>query len=460
MYQIDFKKPCKAYFTGIGGISMSGFAELLHKNGFDVYGSDIKESKITRHLSSSGLHIVYGQSASNITNDISFVVYTAAIHPENPELIAARELGIPVMERAELAGQVMKNYDNSIAVAGTHGKTTTTSMLSHIYLAANKNPTISVGGILAVINGNMRIGGKENFIIEACEYTNSFLKFHPTAGIILNIGADHLDFFSGIDDIRSSFRKFAELIPEDGILVVNNEIDNLSYITENLKCKVVTFGYGGAAGYSAGNISYDGNGCGSFDIIKSGINTGRHIKLNVTGSHNIGNALAVIAISDHYGIPEDAIEKGLFEFKGTERRFEIKGSFNGVTVIDDYAHHPDEIRATLNAASKYPHEHLWCVFQPHTYTRTRSLLSDFASALSLAENVILADIYAAREDDPGDISSQTLQHEIEKHGKKAYYFPSFKEIEDFLYRQCTSGDMVITMGAGDVVNIGEDLLEK
>lgn len=460
MYQIDFKKPCKAYFTGIGGISMSGFAELLHKNGFDVYGSDIKESKITRHLSSSGLHIVYGQSASNITNDISFVVYTAAIHPENPELIAARELGIPVMERAELAGQVMKNYDNSIAVAGTHGKTTTTSMLSHIYLAANKNPTISVGGILAVINGNMRIGGKENFIIEACEYTNSFLKFHPTAGIILNIGADHLDFFSGIEDIRSSFRKFAELIPEDGILVVNNEIDNLSYITDNLECKVVTFGYGSTAGYSAGNISYDGNGCGSFDIIKSGVNTGRHIKLNVTGSHNIGNALSAIAISDYYGIPEDAIEEGLLRFKGTERRFEVKGSFNGVTVVDDYAHHPDEIRATLDAASKYPHEHLWCVFQPHTYTRTRSLLSDFASALSLAENVILADIYAAREDDPGDISSQTLQHEMEKHGKKAYYFPSFKEIEDFLYRQCASGDLVITMGAGDVVNIGEDLLEK
>lgn len=460
MYQIDFKKPCKAYFTGIGGISMSGFAELLHKNGFDVYGSDIKESKITRHLSSSGLHIVYGQSASNITNDISFVVYTAAIHPENPELIAARELGIPVMERAELAGQVMKNYDNSIAVAGTHGKTTTTSMLSHIYLAANKNPTISVGGILAVINGNMRIGGKENFIIEACEYTNSFLKFHPTAGIILNIGADHLDFFSGIEDIRSSFRKFAELIPEDGILVVNNEIDNLSYITDNLECKVVTFGYGNTAGYSAGNISYDGNGCGSFDIIKSGVNTGRHIKLNVTGSHNIGNALSAIAISDYYGIPEDAIVEGLLRFKGTERRFEVKGSFNGVTVVDDYAHHPDEIRATLDAASKYPHEHLWCVFQPHTYTRTRSLLSDFASALSLAENVILADIYAAREDDPGDISSQTLQHEMEKHGKKAYYFPSFKEIEDFLYRQCASGDLVITMGAGDVVNIGEDLLEK
>ncbi len=267
MYQIDLKNPCKAYFIGIGGISMSGFAELLHENGFDVYGSDIKESKITKHLSSSGIHIVYGQSASNITSDTSFVVYTAAIHPDNPEFIAAKELGIPMMERAVMAGQIMKNYNNSIAVAGTHGKTTATSMLSHIYLAANKNPTISVGGILAVINGNIRIGGREDFIIEACEHTNSFLKFHPTAGIILNIEADHLDFFKDIDDIRLSFRKFAELIPDNGILVINSGIENLSYITGSLDCKVVTFGTSNTSDYSAANISYDKNGHGSFEIV-------------------------------------------------------------------------------------------------------------------------------------------------------------------------------------------------
>lgn len=460
MYQINFNNPCKAYFIGIGGISMSGFAKLLHENGFDVYGSDIKESKITKNLSLSGIHIVYGQSASNITNDISFVVYTAAIQSDNPELLAAKKLGIPVMERAEMAGQVMKNYNNSIAIAGTHGKTTTTSMLSHIYLAANKNPTISVGGILAVINGNIRIGGKEDFIIEACEYTNSFLKFFPTAGIILNIEADHLDFFKDINDIRSSFRQFAELIPDNGVLVINSGINNLSYITDNLACKVITFGTDITSSYSATGISYDTNGYGSFNIVKYGKDTGRHIKLNVTGEHNISNALAVIAMADYYGIPEDTIKEGLFAYKGTERRFEVKGSFNGVTVVDDYAHHPDEIKATLNAASRYPHKHLWCVFQPHTYTRTRSLLTDFASSLSLAENVILADIYAAREADPGDISSQTLQNEMEKHGKKAYYFPSFKEIEDFLYEHCTSGDLIITMGAGDVVNIGEHLLTK
>jgi len=460
MYQINLNNPCKVYFTGIGGISMSGFAELLHKNGFNVYGSDIKESKITKHLSSSGINIVYGQSASNITNDIGFLVYTAAVHPDNPELKAAKELGIPVMERAEMVGQVMKNYGNAIAVAGTHGKTTTTSMLSHIYLAAHKNPTISVGGILAVINGNIRIGGKEDFITEACEYTNSFLKFHPTAGIILNISADHLDFFKDIDDIRHSFRKFAELIPDDGILVINSSTANISYITDNLKCKVEVFGADSTDGYSASCISYDENGCSSFEIAKSGVNTGRHIKLNVTGRHNVDNALAAIAIADYYNIPEEAISEGLLAFTGTERRFEVKGSFNGVTVVDDYAHHPEEIQATLDAAARYPHKHLWCVFQPHTYSRTRSLLPDFAHALSLAENVILADIYAAREDDPGDISSQTLQHEMEKCGKKAYYFHSFKEIEDFLYGHCNNGDLLITMGAGDVVNIGEDLLKR
>ena len=460
MYQINLNNPCKAYFIGIGGISMSGFAELLHDNGFDVCGSDIKESKITRHLSSSGIHIIYGQSASNITSDIGFIVYTAAIHPDNPGFIAAKKLGIPMMERAEMVGQVMKNYPNAIAVAGTHGKTTTTSMLSHIYLSAHKDPTISVGGILAVINGNIRIGHSEDFITEACEYTNSFLKFHPTAGIILNIDADHLDFFKDIDDIRLSFRKFAELLPENGILVINSITTNLSYITDNLKCKVVTFGTSNTSGYSASNILYDKNGCGSFDIVINGNNTGRHIKLNVIGEHNINNALAAIALADYYNIPEEAISEGLAEFKGTERRFEIKGSFNGVTVVDDYAHHPAEIKATLDASLKFPHNHLWCVFQPHTYSRTRELLEEFADVLSLAENVILADIYAARETDPGDISSLTLKQAIEKKGKKVYYFPSFQEIEDFLSEHCINGDLLITMGAGDVVNIGEDLVNK
>ncbi len=460
MYQIDLKKPCKVYFIGIGGISMSGFAELLHDNGFDVYGSDMKESKITDHLSSLGIHIIYEQKTENITDDIDFVVYTAAIHPDNPEYAASKSLGLPMMERAEMVGQVMKNYPNAIAVSGTHGKTTTTSMLTHIFLAAKKDPTISVGGILDAIHGNIRIGHSDNFITEACEYTNSFLKFHPTAGIILNVDADHLDFFKDIDDIRASFHKFARLLPENGLLVINSDIDKKEEILSDLVCKVITFGLNPSSDYSADDIAFDDHGHGSFTLVRYGKKTDIRVQLKVIGKHNIANALSAIALSEYYEIPTDAILEGLAAFHGTERRFELKGSFNGVTVVDDYAHHPTEIEATLTAAAKYPHNHLWCVFQPHTYSRTRALLPEFAKALSHAENVVLADIYAAREKDPGDISSRTLQAELKKLGCNAHYFPSFDEIEKFLSEKCIDGDLLITMGAGDVVNIGEDLVSK
>ena len=365
-----------------------------------------------------------------------------------------------MMERAEMVGQVMKNYPNAIGISGTHGKTTTTSMLSQIFLAAKKDPTISVGGILDAIGGNIRIGHSDNFITEACEYTNSFLKFHPTAGIILNVDADHLDFFKDIDDIRHSFRKFAELIPENGVLVINKHIDKLNEIIDGLPCKVITFGLEQDCDYAAADISFDEKGHGCYTLVRNGQKTDMQVKLNVVGKHNISNSLAAIALSEYYGIDEASILSGLSDFVGTERRFELKGTFNGVTVIDDYAHHPTEITATLTAAQKYPHKHLWCVFQPHTYSRTRALLKEFAAALSNAENIVLADIYAAREQDPGDISSKTLQDELAQLGKKAYYFPSFDEIEKFLQEKCIDGDLLITMGAGNVVTIGESLVQK
>lgn len=460
MYQINLQKPCTAYFIGIGGISMSGFAQLLHENGFIVKGSDSQESKIPKHLASLGIDIIYGQNSENITDDIDFVVYTAAIHPDNPEYIAAQQKNIPMMERATMVGQVMKNYKNAIGISGTHGKTTTTSMLSHVFLAAKKDPTISVGGILDAIQGNIRIGHSENFITEACEYTNSFLKFHPTAEIILNIDADHLDFFKDLDDIRKSFHEYAALLPEDGVLVINSEIPEYTELTSDLSCKVITYGLAEDAEYSASDISFDENGRGSFELVHNGKKTGDIFYLSVIGKHNISNALSVIALSLYYEIPMEQIKEGILAFTGTERRFEHKGTFQGVTVVDDYAHHPTEITATLQAAQKFPHKHLWCVFQPHTYTRTRSLLKEFARSLSEAENIVLADIYAAREADPGDISSRTLQEEIQKLGKEAYYFPSFAEIEAFLSKKCVDGDLLITMGAGNVVNIGEDLISK
>lgn len=460
MYQINLKKPCTVYFIGIGGISMSGFAQLFHQNGFTVKGSDSQESEITEALSKLGISIVYGQRSENITDDIDFVVYTAAIHPDNPEFTAAKAKNIPMMERATMVGQVMKNYKNAIGISGTHGKTTTTSMLSHIFLAAKKDPTISVGGILDAIEGNIRIGQSDTFITEACEYTNSFLKFFPTAEIILNIDADHLDFFKDLDDIRNSFRRYAQLLPDDGILIVNSEIPNIEALIHGLPCKVITYGLTENAEYSAKDIHFDENGYGIFELVHNQKPTGELIHLNVVGMHNVSNALSVIALSLYYGIAMKDIREGLREFIGTHRRFQKKGTFQGVTVIDDYAHHPTEISATLEAAKKYPHKELWCVFQPHTYTRTKALLNEFAQTLSQAEHLILADIYAAREPDPGDISSRTLQEAIQKTGKEVHYFPSFEEIQQFLIKNCSEGDLLITMGAGNVVNIGDNLLKQ
>ena len=363
-----------------------------------------------------------------------------------------------MMDRAELLGQIMAHYHNSIAVSGTHGKTTTTSMLAHILLAADTDPTISVGGILKEIGGNIRVGGSDNFLTEACEYTNSFLKFDPRIAIILNIEEDHMDFFKDLEDIRHSFRRFAEKPGADGYLIINSEIERLDEITEGLSCRVMTYGPAESSDCRAENIVFDNEAHASFDVILHGENAGR-VTLSVSGMHNVSNALAAILAADVLGIPMAQIRQGLLDFKGTDRRFEHKGSFDGVEVFDDYAHHPTEIRATLTTAQKYPHKTLWCVFQPHTYSRTRAFLKDFADALALADKIVLADIYAAREKDPGDISSRDIARLLTEAGKEVWYFPTFDEIEKFLKKNCINGDMLITMGAGNIVNVGEALVK-
>ena len=458
MYQINFNKPIKIHFMGIGGISMSGLAEILHAKGFTVVGSDAHESAITDHLESLGIQITYGQRAENITPDIDVVVYTAAIHPDNPEFAAAKAAGIPMMDRADLLGQIMTNYANAIAVSGTHGKTTTTSMLSHILLAADTDPTISVGGILKAIHGNIRVGHSDNFITEACEYTNSFLKFNPSLEIILNIEEDHLDFFKDLDDIRHSFHKFAGNTADNGVLILNGTIKNPDEITKGLTCKVVTYGLSGNETYYASDISYNEKGCASFQA--NGAGHTFHVMLNVPGSHNVQNAMAAIAFALEAGFDDSIIIRGLQSFGGTKRRFEIKGHLGDITVVDDYAHHPTEIAATLTAAHNYPHNRIVCVFQPHTYTRTKAFWNDFVQALSKADIVILADVYAARETDTLGISSENLAADIAKTGTESYYFPSFDEIENFLLKICINNDLLITMGAGDVYKIGENLLGK
>ena len=463
MYQIDFNHPVSVYFVGIGGISMSGLAEILADAGFQVSGSDQSRSALTEMLEEKGINVFYGQRSQNITDDIDCAVFTSAIRQDNPEYIAVHEKNIPCLTRGELLGQLMKNYETPIAVSGTHGKTTTTSMISEILLGADLDPTLSIGGILKTIGGGIRVGGPKYFVTEACEYTNSFLSFFPKIGIILNIEEDHLDFFKDLADIRRSFRKFAQLLPKDGCLIINDAITDLGEITEGLPCKVITFGSTPHADYYYQNIVYDEKGYPSFTLYSPDKDP-RQFSLQVPGEHNVCNALAAIALADLLTIPEETTASAIHGYKGIDRRFEYKGTIGGVTVIDDYSHHPTEIIAALHAARNYPHKTIWCVFQPHTYTRTKALLKEFAKALTLADKVVLADIYPSRE--PVSlgaslgISSQVLMQEIQALGKECYYFPTFDEIENFLLENCIKGDLLITMGAGDVLKIGENLLGK
>ncbi len=460
MFKIDFEKKLHVFFTGIGGISMSALAEILLHNGFTISGSDMKSSALTQSLEAKGIHIAYSQISENITSDIDLLVYTAAVKDDHPELVKARELGIPTMSRARLLGQIMKNYNVAIGVSGTHGKTTTTGMLAQILMEGEKDPTVLVGGMLRSIDGNLRIGHSDTFITEACEYTNSFHSFFPSMEIILNIGEDHLDFFKDLEDIRSSFKTYIELLPADGTLIINGDIENLDYFTTATNCDVITFGSNpDKCTYSAVNITYDEVARGSFDLTKDGKVIG-HIELGVTGLHNIYNSLSTIAAALKLGISLPVIAQGLKLYSGTDRRFQKKGEFQGVTVIDDYAHHPDEIRATLETAKNVPHNNIWCVFQPHTYTRTQAFLVEFGETLALADKVVLADIYAAREKNTIGITSADVKMQVEKHGTTCYHLPSFEEIEKFLKENCQPGDLLITMGAGDIVLVGEHLVQN
>lgn len=446
------------YFIGIGGISMSGLAEILASRGHQVSGTDVKETAVTKHLQSLGIHINFEHRAENITDDITLVVYTAAIHDDNPELRAAHEKGIRIMDRAHLLGQIMDEYHDSVAVSGTHGKTTTTSMVSEILLAAEKDPTITVGGILPTIGSNLRIGNSPYFVAEACEYFDSFLQFNPFIAIILNVESDHLDYFKTLENIRRSFHAFAQRVPDKGLLVISEKIDNVEELTDGLTCHVETFGLSEKANWRAENIVHEADGRNSFDIYhNSAFFTTIH--LHIPGEHNITNALAAIAASAFLGAaPEDCV-KGLHHYTGTERRFQLKGKKDGITVIDDYAHHPTEIKAALAAAQNVQHNTTWCVFQPHTFSRTRFLFDEFGEAFGDADEIIIADIFAARETDDGTVSAAQLADRIAQTGKSARYVGDFAAIEAYLREHCKSGDLLMTVGAGDVYKIGENFLK-
>ena len=454
MYDIHFDHPVWVHFIGIGGISMSGLAEILHK----VSGSDMKASPLTEHLESLGISVQFPQKSENIVPGIELCVYTAAISEDNPEFQEVKRQNIPMMSRAELLGRIMKNYKEAINVSGTHGKTTTTSMIGEILMEAQMDPTITVGGMMKDIGGNLRVGKSDVFLAEACEYTNSFLSFFPTIEVVLNVEEDHLDFFKDINDIRASFRKFIEKLPENGILIFNKDIPHAEFFLEDLPGrKIITFGHQDAD-YTANFISYDHFARPSFTLFENGEDRGR-VTLGVTGEHNIYNSLSAIAVARAIGIPFETIKKGLMEFSGTDRRFQLKGEVNGFTIIDDYAHHPQEIAATIATAKKYPHKKLWVAFQPHTYSRTLALMDDFAGALSQADEIILADIYAAREKNTVGVTSDDLRKLMLSQNTNVYYIPDFPSIEEFILSHLQEGDLLITMGAGDIVEVGEHLLQ-
>lgn len=445
------------HFIGIGGISMSGLSEILFNLNYNISGSDLNESSLTKKLSEKGIKFFHGHSAENVVN-ADLVVYTAAVKSDNPEYVYAKKNNIPVLERSDLLGQIMKKYTYSINISGTHGKTTTTSMVSKIMLEAEKNPTIHLGGELEGI-GNVYIGGQEYFITEACEYVNSFLKFFPYIGVILNIEEDHLDYFKDIDDIINSFIKFSQLIPKEGYLILCEDDENCRKLKNHVQCNIVTYGIESEnATWKATNIKYDELGFPSYTLLKDN-EIVTQIDLKVMGIHNVKNSLSAIAVSQIFGIDYKVIKKAFTTFSGPKRRFEVKGIVKDTKVIDDYAHHPTEIISTLNAIKKGNYNKVWCIFQPHTFTRTIELFDEFSNSFKYADHVIVTDIYAAREKDTGIIHSSELAEKISSISSNAIYMNNFNTITNYLYNNISKGDLVITFGAGDVYKIGENLLE-
>ena len=448
----NIKKYKKIHMIGIGGVSMSGIAEILVNWGFEVSGSNNVDSEILHILNNSNIKTFVGHNEKNVEG-VDCVVYTAAIHSDNPELVHAKELGIPVIERSDFLGELTKCYKNTIAVSGTHGKTTTTSLVSLCFVEALKDPSIQVGAIIKELDGNYRVGNSENFIIEACEYVESFLKFSPKSEIILNIDNDHLDYYKNMENIKKAFIKYVKLLPEDGHLVINADDLNCLDLPVYSKAHAIKYGIENEdVDFSAKNIVFDENGLPEFDCYKYNEFFGS-FKLSIPGKHNILNALACISLCDAYGISVDYMKSALEKFTGADRRFQYKGLVNGAKVYDDYGHHPTEVVATAKALNNKKFNESWVVFQPHTYSRTFNHLNDFANALLAFDNIIVTDIYAAREVNSYDISSKDLVDAIIKLGKNAKYISSLEDCASYLKQNVKNGDIVLTLGAGTVTDV-------
>ncbi len=446
------------HLIGIGGVGVSWIAEILLSKGYIVTGSDLKSSVITEGLTKKGAKIHIGHHEDHVVG-ANLVVHTAAISNDHVELVRARALEIPTLTRAEMQGELMDQYKTSVAIAGAHGKSTTTSLLSVILANSDTDATLLVGAHLDALGGNARIGKSDDIIVmEACEYKDSFLNFRPTHGIILNIDEDHLDYFENLDQIVGSFIKFAQSIPKKGALIVNADDYNARKVMGHVNCPVITIGITQDAVYQAKNITFSDKGLPQFDVVfeEQVIMTCR---LSIPGQHNIYNSLSAIAVAHHIGIPNDTILSALAEFSNAGRRFEDLGYFKGARIVDDYAHHPTEIKATLNAATKIPHNRVVCVFQPHTYTRTHELLHEFSTAFTGADEIIVTDIYAAREIDENIVHAKDLVAKIKEEGQNVLYISSFDEIEKHLSETLEEDDLVFTMGAGDIYKLGKQIVD-
>ena len=455
----NIKKYKNIHMIGIGGVSMSGIAEILKNWGFHVTGSDANNSETISLLEKAGIKVTIGHNLEDVAKS-DVVVYSAAIKQDDPEILEANKLNIPTIERADFLGEITRCYKDTICISGTHGKTTTTSMVSLCFLEGLKDPSIQVGAYLNAIKGNYKVGNSEHFILEACEYVESFLKFNPKAEIILNIDNDHLDYFKTFENIKKAFEKYVKLLPKDGLLVLNGDDKNCLDLAKLTNAKVLTYGITNKkTDFFAVNIAFDNDGFPEFDVYHKDEFLDR-FKLRVPGMHNVLNSLACIAVCTEYGINKKDIKSALLKFTGAHRRFEYKGKIeNKASVYDDYGHHPTEIIATAKSLMNKKYNESWAIFQPHTYSRTKLLLEDFAKALLNFDHIIVLDIYAAREKNTYNITSKDLVDKIKSLGKDALYIPDFNACVKYVKENIKQDDIVLTLGAGTVTEIGPMLVK-
>ncbi len=443
----------KLHFVGIGGSGMCPMAEILHHKGYSLTGSDINESDTLQRIKGYGIPVFMGHRPENIGN-AEAVVYTAACKQDNPELVAAREKGIPTLERSVMLGMLTDKFPYPIAVSGTHGKTTTTGMLTQIFLEAGKDPSAIIGGKLPLIGGNGRVGKSDYIVCEACEYVDTFLQLHPAASVLLNIDADHLDYFKTVDNIVKSFHQFAEQTSR--LLVVNGDDPRILKSVEGIEGrKIVTFGRDNRSDYYPAEMNEEDTACEDFNLMCHGEKLGR-VNMTVPGEHNMMNAVAAAAAAHSIGVEPTAICAALGKFSGVHRRFEVLGKFNGVTVADDFAHHPTELTAVLTSAMRMGYRQVWAVFQPHTYSRTYNLLNEFAKALSIPDHLVMTEILAVRETNTYGIHTSDLAAKVP--GSK--WFESFEAIADYVMGQAQSGDLILTLGGGDIYKCANLIVEK